>query len=275
MASTERILFVAWQDPKTREWIPVGRLTHANGTYLFQYTKGAKRSERFVPFGWMRALDTTYLSPTLFPLFANRLLPKSRPEFKDYIEWLGLTESKYDELEILARSGGIRETDTLEIFPCPMPDKDNRYVAYFFCHGLRYFSKEQQTRLKTLKVGERLRFLKDIQNSFDPTALMLRTQEPVSLMGYCPRYFSAEFSQLLEKAGPEDVSVTAERVNPDAPSELRLLCKIVAPWPRKFAPCSKGLFEPISKFTPDDSFERKKLLLTPHNQKAAKEKVGT
>jgi hypothetical protein len=95
-----RVLFIAWQDPKTREWIPVGRLTHEDGSYRFEYTKGAKRSERFVPFGWMRNLEMTYLSNTLFPLFANRILPRSRPEFKDYMDWLGLSENEYDELEV-------------------------------------------------------------------------------------------------------------------------------------------------------------------------------
>lgn len=242
-----KILFIAWQDPETREWIPVGRLTRNDDSYIFVYTKGAKRSKRFVPFGWMKDLDSLYVSEHLFPLFANRILPRSRPEFSDYIDWLGLSAEEYDDLDILARSGGVRETDTLEIFPCPVPDQHHRYVGHFFSHGLRYFSKEQQQRLRSLRVGEQIFLLKDIQNEFDPNALILRSSEPVALIGYCPRYFSAEFSELIDKASPEAVHVTLARVNADAPSELRLLCKITAPWPRNFAPCSRGNFEPLAK----------------------------
>jgi hypothetical protein len=237
-----KVLFVAWQDPVSRDWIPVGRLTREGGLYKYQYTKGAKRSKNFEPFGWMRDLDSLYVSEKLFPLFANRILPKSRPEYRDYLRWLGLDRSEYDELEVLARSGGVRATDTLEIFPCPVPNKDGMYVGYFFCHGLRHLAPENRARVKSMKSGERLYLMQDFQNRYDPSALVLRTEDPVSFIGYCPRYYSSAFTQLLKKVDPQRVTVLAERVSADAPSDLSLLCKLVAPWPKKFAPCTTGLF---------------------------------
>jgi hypothetical protein len=127
-----KAVFITWQDPETKRWIPVGRLTFAKGAYQFAYTRGAKESKNFVPFGRMRDLDVVYLSNELFLPFSNRILPKSRPEYRDYLDWLGLDESKANELDVLARSGGQRATDTLEIIPCPEPTSDNSYMVYFW-----------------------------------------------------------------------------------------------------------------------------------------------
>ncbi len=239
-------LFVTWQDPDTRTWHPVGRLSYDQGTYQFAYTRGAKTSKKFVPFGRMLDLGVVYLSNELFPLFANRLLPKSRPEYRDYLKWLGLDETKADEMEMLARSGGQRATDSLEIVPCPEPSAQNRYEVHFFSHGLRHLSEKDQARAAALHVDERLFVMQDRQNKSDPMALLLRTDDPMSMVGYVPRYYSAEFSTVMDQVGQGNVRVTVERVNPDAPSNFRLLCKFVSPWPNGFAPCAQGEFQLIS-----------------------------
>lgn len=242
-----KALFVAWQDPASRSWFPVGKLTHESGVYEFAYTRGATQAESFRPFGRMTELDTVYRSTELFPLFSNRILPKSRPEYRDYMRWLGLSPEEYDELEELARTGGQRATDSLEIFPCPEPTADKLYVVYFFSHGLRYLIPENLARISTLVSGEKLLLAKDVQNKFDETALILRTEDPMSLVGYCPRYYSSEFSKLLDLVGPQKVEVSVERVNLDAPTRLRLLCKVVAPWPAEFSPCAREMFETIAQ----------------------------
>lgn len=242
-----KALFVAWQNPTTRQWAPVGRLTHEGGAYKFVYTKGAKECEGFEPFGRMRDLDAAYVSDTLFPLFANRLLPKSRPEYGDYLRWLGLDETSHNELEVLARSGGVRATDTLQIFPCPEFTKERLYEVYFFSHGLRHLIPQNQNRVADLRSGERLFLMQDLQNEHDAMALLLRTGDPISIVGYCPRYYSADFSRLLGAVNKERVRVTVEKVNHDAPIQLRLLCKLSSPWPANFAPCSLGPFQPASQ----------------------------
>jgi hypothetical protein len=195
----------------------------------------------------MEKLDSVYISEKLFPLFANRILPKSRPEYRDYLRWLGLSNSDFDELDVLARSGGIRETDTLEIFPCPIANDKNLFEGFFFSHGLRYLTPENRSRINTLQSGEQLYLVRDVQNKYDPTALLLRTGDPISFVGYCPRYFSAEFCDLMDRVGQHQIMVRVERVNLDAPSDLRLLCKIFAPWPKRYAPFSRGAFKVLAK----------------------------
>lgn len=238
-----KALFVAYQDTVSRTWTPVARLTHDGQFYHFSYTRGAKNLHDFVPFGRMNELDAEYVSEKIFPLFANRLLPKSRPEYKDYLNWLGLSDVGHDALEELARTGGLRATDSLELIPCPEPTSSNQYEVYFFCRGLRYLPAESQARSLTLEKGDRLYLMQDLQNSIDGMALLLRTDDPVTAVGYVPLYYSAEFSSLIKLVGADAAKVTVEKVNADAPVQYRVLCKFSAPWPMQFQPCQAGLYE--------------------------------
>lgn len=239
-------LIVAWQDAVTRRWHTVARLGRTeSGRYYFVYTNGAKESPNFEPFGRMTDLHAVYLSGKMFPLFANRILPKSRPDYKAYIRWLGLKDKDVDDLEVLGRSGGVRATDKLELFPCPAPDERGSYVGYFFVHGVRYLLPEHVRRLDELRAGDRLFVVKDFQNSVDPNALLLRTADPVSLVGYCPRYLASEFGEFIQVVGTRDFHVTVEQINTDAPYDLRALCKVASPWPHGYKPCSRGGYEPL------------------------------
>lgn len=186
-------VFLAWQDPQTRAWLPVGQLSRDGDDYRFVYTKGAAVSERFKPFGRMTDLNSVYVGRELFPLFANRLLPKSRPEYRDFLSWLGVDEDSVDELELLWRSGGERATDTLQVVPCPEPSADGQYRVEFFSHGIRHLLQEARERIARLAPGERLYLMQDLQNEWDNMALMLRTGDPINVLGYCPRFYSGEF----------------------------------------------------------------------------------
>ena len=100
-------LYVAWQNPETRGWSPVARLSYQDSLYRFEYTKGAK-NRHFVPFGLLKELNQVYYSHELFPLFANRLLAKSRPEYQAYLNWLGVVgPESNDPMLLLARSGAL------------------------------------------------------------------------------------------------------------------------------------------------------------------------
>ena len=255
-------LYLAWQNPKNRSWFPVGVLTiDENGTYRFVYTKGAQRSRNFVFFGMMTDPDVVYESKELFPLFKNRLLAESRPEYKKYLKWLDISEDEGNPINILAMTEGIRATDTLEVFKCPTPNGKGRYEVDFFSHGLRHVAKHAIERVNHLRKGERLFLAYDMQNRYDSMAMTLRTDDPVEFVGYCPRYLSPDCQQLLEKNSAMDVLVTVERVNGGAPLNLRLLCKLVAPWPKDFQPCSGPDFEPLVEYS--DSLESLPKIETP------------
>jgi len=242
-------VYLAWQDPKNRSWYPVGVLkSDENGVYLFSYTKGALSSDNFVPFVGMTDPSSIYESKDLFPLFKNRLLAESRPEYSKYLKWLDISENESNPLDILALTEGIRATDTLEVFKCPTPNGSGEYEISFFSHGLRHLARNVIDRVNHLRKGERLFLARDMQNRYDSCAMGLRTEDPVEFVGYCPRYLSRDFWQLLEKNRPMDVLVTVERVNEDAPLNLRLLCKLVAPWPNDFQPCSDDNFKPLVEY---------------------------
>ncbi|MCP6628862.1 restriction endonuclease, partial [Klebsiella pneumoniae] len=46
-------VYVAWQEPDTRNWHVVGNLQERNSGYVFKYTKGALKSSKFTCFSGM------------------------------------------------------------------------------------------------------------------------------------------------------------------------------------------------------------------------------
>lgn len=140
---TTKTLFLAWQDPISRFWFPIGRLTFDGSVYQFVYTQGVKEAEEksaFKPLSSFPCLDEVYTSTQLFPVFVNRLMSQSRPDYQRFIEWLNIPNDEHDPLTILARSGGERETDTLAVVPCPEVDErgsnyeDNLIFLHKECH---------------------------------------------------------------------------------------------------------------------------------------------
>jgi hypothetical protein len=246
-----RTLFLAWQDPNSRRWFPVGRLESSDQLYSFRYTKGAEQAIKvagFQPLASFPELHTVYVSETLFPLFANRILPQSRPEYRDYLEWLSVPESEHDPAVILARSGGQRVTDTLEVFPCPEETGTGEYQVHFLVHGLRHMPEASADRALSLKPGEKLLVMRDIQNPHDPDAIALRTAETfdrdMHLIGYCPRYLRADIIRLLDSGSSP--TITVERVNcPPAPLQFRVLCKTIMTWSYGLKPFSAPEYESI------------------------------
>ena len=233
-----KTLFLAWQDPLSRAWFPIGKLTQEHKVYEFSYLQGALEARDqagFEPIVSFPYFDHRYRSSDLFPLFANRLLRPSRPEFKDFVQWLNIPEHEDDPIALLARSGGKRKTDNFEVFPCPERDTDGNYHIHFFTHGLRYFPAEDQQYVQTLQPETPLLLTHDMQNPFDSRALLLRTTDHHQA-GYCPRYLIQDFFELVCKF-PERVKVTLERVNPPpTPLQFRLLCSLTATWTDDFAP---------------------------------------
>lgn len=240
-------LFVAWQDSKSRQWATVAQLTHEKGSYAFEYTKGATQFSDFRPFGKMDNLKKKYVSDRLFPIFSNRILAKGRPEYLEYLTWLGMSSGDYSDMDELALTGGLRATDDLEIFPCPQPTSEGRYQVIFFCRGLQHLHTENVHRSASLKQGEKLFLMQDLQNKKHRAALLLRSDDPITLMGYTPRYFSADFSGVLKQQGPDAVSITVDKVNIDAPLQYRVRCKLESDWPAGFSACSDEMYMSLAK----------------------------
>lgn len=244
-------LFVAWQDATSRRWFTIGRLTSDGEKYSFVYTQGvneAQRESAFQPLLAFPDLYVEYESDELFPLFTNRVLPRSRRDYAEFVKWLNVPEHEDDPIALLARSGGQRVTDTLEVFPCPESDGDGNYNIHFFAHGLRHLPSASIERAESLRPGEPLLLLHDFQNPRDPRALLMRTAETtpgdMHLMGYCPRYLVDDAFELLQRG--QNSRITVERVNlPPAPMQFRLLCKMTMRLPDGFSPFSGPAYQPL------------------------------
>lgn len=242
-------LFLAWQDPEKRCWIPIGRLTYNGVRYQFIYIQGVREAQQKCNFQLLESfprLDKVYESNDLFPLFSNRVLSRSRPDYQDYIQWLNISRDEDDPIALLVRSGGRRTTDKLEIFPCPEKGEYGGYHIHFFPHGLRHFPKITQSRIEGLNVGEKLLLMHDFQNPVDPKALLLRTEDNVCV-GYCPHYLLSDTFDVLHECANLPI-VKVERLNPPpAPLQYRLLCNMTACWPDDFQPFAGENYQPIVK----------------------------
>jgi hypothetical protein len=251
MTSTPPFLFVAWQNPEKRGIRVVGRLRNIGvgerSRYEFAYVNGALAAQReygFRPFLAFPELGDVYLSDTLFPFFANRVLRSTRRDYPKYIKDLGLTLQDATPERILSRSGGQRMTDDVEIFAPPERDPESGIDEMFFLlRGLRYMPPATDERIAKIAPGDRLHCMLDFQNVYNQQAVALRTEDNY-LLGYMPDYLVEDVALLRERAEP--LTVLVDRVNrPPAPQGHRLLCRLQARWPANQQPFSDERFQPI------------------------------
>jgi hypothetical protein len=225
-------------------------LEHDNQLYRYWYTAGA-RKPGFRPFPGMESLEAVYESEDLFPLFDNRLLSDSRPEYEAYLRWSGFEPGAApDPIVVLGVTEGIRQTDAVEVFPCPSPDADGCYFNKFFLHGIRWMAPAAIERVNELKEDEPLKLMLDFQNEHDPQAVAVRSETTRMQIGYVPRYLAADVGRLVQACEPNFIQLFVDRVNRDAPLQNRLLCRMHACWPEGFEPCSSADFLPIPADVP-------------------------
>ena len=245
-------LYVVWQEPNTSRYFPVGRFRTKGATpeqvYEFVYTRGAElaRTHGFDPFLAFPDVGKEYLSTHLFPFFANRLLPLSREDYREHIGRLGLSPDTASAMEVLARSGGRRVTDSIELFAPPQSqesaDEGRKTLDYLFLvHGTRHMRECARLRIeKDMSIGDPLFLVHDLQNRVDPKALTLRTGD-YCCVGFIPRFLLGDVWALFEDGG--QMNVTVEQINPPpAPVQQRILCKLSAVVGNHFLPCSGDEF---------------------------------
>jgi len=220
-----RRLFVVWQNPETRQFVHVAHLdVQADGQYVFEYEPDAGQVPGFDGFAAFPDLHHRYRSDQLFPFFTNRVLSPRRPEYESYLDALDITDDEQAPVELLARSGGTRATDTVHIVPEPRTEPDGRQVLLFLASGTRHLESVSE-RISGLSTGDELLLRPEPDNPVNPNALLLdnTSGEPV---GWVPDYL-LDLVRDYQARGP--VQVFVERANgPDAPPHLRLLCRLEA-----------------------------------------------
>lgn len=232
MMKERNSVYLAWQDYKTRDWHVVGLLEMRDSDFLFNYTVGATSSNSFTPFSGMEDLKKTYISKDIFPLFKNRLLSSKRPEYPDFIKWLGLDDAA-TPIDVLARSGGARATDKLQMFKAIDTKSDDSFEHFFFSHGLAYLQSSALDRVSKLKTDEKLYLALDGQNEHDVDAVLIRAGKPAEIIGYCPRYISSAISGLLHHDS-KCVSIFVESLPVEAPASYRLMCRLEGYIPNEY-----------------------------------------
>jgi hypothetical protein len=248
-ASRERRLYVGWRDPETERIWPVGLLVRREGQtgavrFIFAYLELAPQLERFRPFASFPDLHAVYESPSLFPMFTNRIMPRERPDYAAHLERLDLP-GEPEPFEVLQRSGGFRATDRVEVFPEPEVDPaTGRLRCLFFSRGIDHIEGGSEA-VSLLQVGDPLSLVDEPDNPVNPRALLLHAPSG-SIVGYAPDYL-VEFLHEVRELCDGDVSVRVEHVNPpETPPHLRLLCGVESCTPAGYRPFSEARFRSLS-----------------------------
>jgi hypothetical protein len=237
-------LFVNWQDEGSRRIFPVGRLVNLKSDgYEFAYIAAAREAQQFgfAPFQAFPDLEQVYRANELPAFFNNRLLQPKRPDYPQYLQELGLESATATPVEILARSGGRRVTDPLEVFAEFVPAGD-RFEAHFFVRGIRYHAGAEEA-VAELHPGAQLHLRHEPTNEFNPNAHLLICHDGRSV-GYVPDYLVDDLKDL----GTSDDSLRVEVVRVNAqpsPSQQRLLCKLSIS-ATALRPHRSSRFEPIA-----------------------------
>ena len=236
-------LYLAWQDTwDVRNWYPIGRLDADASGYTFRYVEGAARAKRETGFPLLLEFpdaDREYRSPILFPTFRNRVMSEKRPDYRDYVNRLGLSGTP-NPMQILSVSGGRRVTDVLEVFPKIERRADGDFTHRFFLRCTRRVDACVWDRLERLNEGDSLRVVFEVS---DYPSVQIQT-EGYHAIGWVPRYLANE----LLSASPFKPTYAARvvQINPiPAPSDMRVLMELTGCW-ADYAPMSSGDFNPLS-----------------------------
>jgi|JI6StandDraft_1071083.scaffolds.fasta_scaffold13360_4 hypothetical protein len=232
-------LIVTWQHPESRDVSPIGILRYDGSEYTFEYLRTAATVSGFRLLLGFPELGEKYTSGELFPLFAQRALDPSRPDYQRYVADLGL-EDGATPWEQISRSSGAREGDTLQLFPVPRYTGEV-WTCYILVHGMRYLLEKDvafagtihekydplhfEEVLEDLAIGDSLIVEHERDNKFSRHALLATTtgHEP---LGWVPNWFAGEVFE-LQSSGALEFSV--DRVNPpEAGWHMRLVARMDA-----------------------------------------------
>lgn len=143
-----------------------------------------------------------------------------RKNYVRYLEWMNLTAEETTSINILARSYGVRHTDTFRVFEKLAFDEDGGFNHKFFAEVDPNPDAETTAYIAALVPGETLRL---VRKENDVTVLI----ETLSgdRVGRLPRYIAEELEPHVG-LNSQEITVTMVAVNQDAPYHYRLLCLI-------------------------------------------------
>lgn len=217
----ERLL-VLWHDRRNGLFFTIARLERniTSPRYVFRYHGDVFQEAHeygLEPLLAFPDVGKIYKSDHLFPFFENRLMRKSRPDYAEYVQMLGLDPTSADEMAILGRSGGERATDSFLLMNEPKAVDKDRSELYFWATAPGRTNQSAWQNLSNLKPGMPLKI--------GEPDLLLHEEKPV---GRLPEYVRALIPQHKPFPGtpevPPEISVVSK--NPLSPRRM-LLCHLV------------------------------------------------
>ncbi len=241
----ERSLFASWRDP-AGSIHPVGRLVRRIGPegehFSFGYLKLAERLADFERLPGLSDLHQRYDSDRLFPVFLNRVMPRSRPDYDLLASRVDLTGDA-DPFEVLARTGGRRATDRIEMFAAPERTPEGDSCVLFLVRGIRHLEGASEA-VESLRVGDRLVLVDHPDNPYNARAVLLRATDGRQV-GWVPDYLVEHVHELRDLNGV-DPELRVEHMNDQSvAAHMRLLCRLQAPWPTGYVPFSGPEFQTL------------------------------
>lgn len=248
-----KTLFLAWGcthsdtsiGTDSLSWFPIGRLEWELGWFRFGYMRGvlaAQAKTGFQPLAAFPRFDQVYESGELFPLFRNRVISPTREDYSEYLDRLSLCADQADPFEILAISGGVRQTDNLEVFPKILTRCDGSFSCRFFLRGWRHMNLLSQDRLNCLQPDEELQVHFDMNNPGTESAVQLQAMNDHSILGWAPRYLNHDVLRAAS-GGPSRFRARVVRLNqPPSPQSQRVLIELEGTFPAGYEPMNNEEF---------------------------------
>ena len=211
-------------------WVPVKKLIWDERGYRMGCVAGVKQaislSRLWQNYFGLSPIDRISITPGIPPVYGCRM-PLDRPqEMPVNLPDLGLRADLDDPIAYVARSGGYRQKDDLDVFPELEPDRDGCYRFFFGLSGLHLLPDGRWLK-DTIRAGDRL----IIQGR---GAIHQATGQPI---GSVPGYIQA-----LVMEHPAQVRLQIEQVNDTIFTKRKLLCSATC---SDFTPFTSALYLPI------------------------------
>lgn len=211
-------------------WVPVKKMIWDESGYRTGYVAGVKQamasSRLWQNYFGLSPTERVDITRDLHPDYACRM-PLARPQEMSYhLPYLGLPADLTDPVAYVARSGGYRQTDSLDVFPEVNPDRDRCYRFFFGLNGLHLLTDERWVK-DTVRSGDRL-----IVRGRD--AIHQKTGKPI---GSVPGYIQA-----LNAEYGENVSLQIELIDDSFFTREKLLCSATC---KSVVPFTSKLYLPI------------------------------
>lgn len=134
-------------------------------------------------------------------------------------------------MEFLARSGGRRAGDTIELLQTPTISDNGHTSCVFLVHGIRY-SDGASDAIEHLSTGQELQLVSEPENPADPRAVLVT--DDGTRLGWVPSPL-LDYVQAVMASGHAQLTVVRAN-SPEVGHHMRLLVRLEGSVPEGYSP---------------------------------------